>query len=286
MTTRRLFALSDLHVNYKKNRDALAGLSAHPEDWLILAGDIGDTLEHLTATFDVLGPRFHQLVWVPGNHELWTEEGGAEGEARYLELVEHCRSHGVLTPEDPYPRVETEAGPVRVCPLFLLYDYSFRPDEVPLEGAIAWAKESGVLCADERRMGHAPFPDKGAWCRARLEATAARLEAECADEDTVLVNHFPLRRDLCRIPRIPRFTIWCGTRETEDWHTRFRARVVVTGHLHVRATDWRDGVRFEEVAVGYPRHWRIDAGLDAYLRPILPGPEAPADPLPAPVWHR
>jgi len=48
---------------------------------------------------------------------------------------------------------------------------------------------------------------------------------------TVLINHFPLREDLVRLRRIPRFSIWCGTKATQEWHTRFRAQVVVSGHL-------------------------------------------------------
>jgi hypothetical protein len=51
--------------------------------------------------------------------------------------------------------------------------------------------------------------------------------------------------------------------------------VVVSGHLHVRSTRWIEGVRFEEVSLGYPRHWQPDLGAAAYLRQILPGP-APA----------
>ena len=92
--------------------------------------------------------------------------------------------------------------------------------------------------------------------------------------------------DLVRLFRIPRFVLWCGTRSTEDWHRRWNTRVVVHGHLHMRATDWRDGVRFEEVAVGYPRHWQQNKGLDHYVREILPGPTPPASGWGGPVWHR
>jgi hypothetical protein len=76
---------------------------------------------------------------------------------------------------------------------------------------------------------------------------------------------------------IPRFSIWCGSRGTADWHLRFGASVVVSGHLHVRSTRWIEGVRFEEVSLGYPRHWRPDLGAGAYLRQILPGPAPSPD---------
>lgn len=61
---------------------------------------------------------------------------------------------------------------------------------------------------------------------------------------------------------------------TEDWHIRFRALAVVSGHLHMRATRWRDGVRFEEVSLGYPRQWEVSRGVGEYLRQILPVPES------------
>jgi hypothetical protein len=56
--------------------------------------------------------------------------------------------------------------------------------------------------------------------------------------------------------------------------------VVVTGHLHVRRTDWKDGTRFEEVSLGYPRQWEAARehgnGINEMLRVILPESEAPA----------
>jgi hypothetical protein len=159
-----------------------------------------------------------------------------------------------------------------LAPLFLLYDYSFRPDDVPEHRALDWAMETGIVCMDEEVLHPTPYPSRTAWCEARCAQTAARLEAIPADVSTVLINHFPLRRDLAILPAIPRFSLWCGTRKTEDWHVRFRASVVVSGHLHMRSTQWRDGVRFEEVSLGYPRHWSPARTMDSYLREILPGP--------------
>ena len=105
--------------------------------------------------------------------------------------------------------------------------------------------------------------------------------SEQRDRPLVLINHFPLRQDLAVLPRIPRFSIWCGTRRTEDWHLRFRADVVIYGHLHIRATHFRDGVRFEEVSLGYPQNYDPHRGIEPYLRQILPHPtKGPARPRP------
>lgn len=272
----KLFAISDLHLGHRPNREALPGVTARPDDWLILAGDTAENPDHLRYAVDVLGDRFARLLWVPGNHELWSRRNGhpTRGEARYEALVEICRNAGVVTPEDPYAEWPGESGVVLV-PLFLLFDYSFRPDEVREAEAVAWARDGGVLSADEALLDPAPWPTRAAWCQARCDLTARRLDALSDRHSTVLINHWPLRYDLGRPPRIPRFSIWCGTRRTEDWHRRYRARVVVSGHLHLRTTLWRDGVRFEEVSLGYPRDWQRARGIDGYLREILPGPITP-----------
>ncbi len=276
----KLYAIGDLHLANRLNREALAAMPAWPADWLILAGDVGETEAHLRFALDVLTPRFAQLLWVPGNHDLWTladDPSPLRGEAKYRRLVDLCRRHGVLTPEDPYPRwpgPSAGGAPFRLAPLFLLYDYSFRPPEVPAEHAVDWAAESGVVCSDEYLLHPPPHPSRQAWCAARVRATERRLEQAAATGDRlVLINHWPLREDLVNLRRIPRFRLWCGTRATEDWHLRFNAAAVVYGHLHIKATHFRDGVRFEEVSLGYPRDWKRERGVGFYLRQILPEPD-------------
>jgi 3',5'-cyclic AMP phosphodiesterase CpdA len=217
-------------------------------------------------------PRFARVIWTPGNHDLWCPPDANDrtrGQARYDELVAICRDFGVLTPEDTYPIWPADPAVV-VVPMFLLFDYSFRPDDVAESDAVAWARASGVVSTDEQMLDPSPWPSRAAWCHARCDATEARLEALPATTRTVLINHWPLRYDLARPPRVPRFSIWCGTRRTEDWPRRFRARVVVSGHLHLRTTLWRHGVRYEEVSLGYPRDWRQERGIGWYLREILP----------------
>ena len=285
----KLYALSDIHLNYEVNRQALAALPPHPDDWLILAGDIGESLEHLIFALRLLVPRFRQVVWVPGNHDLWTlpnDSSGLRGENRYLTMVAICRSFGVLTPEDPYHIWPGEGAPCAIAPLFLLYDYTFRPDDVPAEGAIQWAMDEGVLATDESFLYPDPYATRIEWCRHRCEITAYRLSQVPNHLSLVLINHFALRRDVVHLPLCPRFSLWCGTRTTEDWHRRFRAKVVVSGHLHVRATDWRDGVRFEEVSLGYPPQWKQQRGAESYLREILPGPAVPNGGVAERVYHR
>ena len=268
----KLWAISDLHLGIDLNRRAVERVAPRPEDWLILAGDVGDSAAELALAFELLTPRFAKLIWVPGNHELWTDPrllGASRGAQRYAELLELARLYGVTTPEDPYPLWPGDGPKTVIAPLLLLYDYSVRPAEIPRDQVLAWAAEAGIVATDERRLHPEPFIDIAEWCASQLAASEQRLREIPADARTILVNHYPLRPEDVVLPRKPRYAPWCGTRATADWHRRFRARAVVYGHLHVRASRFADGVHFQEVSLGYARDWDHARGAEAYLRRIL-----------------
>ncbi|MBP7962778.1 MAG: metallophosphoesterase [Caldilineaceae bacterium] len=276
-----LYAISDLHLGHEINRNALLALPAYPDDWLIVAGDVGETETHLRWALTLLTDRFAQVIWAPGNHDLWTLPAGMlsgqplpgdtlRGEAKYRRLVAVCREFGVLTPEDAYAEWPGAGAKVLLAPLFLLYDYSFRPAHLSAEQAVAWAEEAQTICADEHLLHPDPYPSRAAWCMARCDYSEQRLQVAAASgAKLILINHFPLRQEMAVLPRIPRFSIWCGTTRTDDWHRRFPVSTVIHGHLHIRNRQMRDGVRFEEVSLGYPAQWQRQRGIEHYLRRIL-----------------
>ncbi len=261
MDQARLLAISDLHVVHPENRKIVEELRPDSDqDWLILAGDVGEISTDIAWALETLSRNFATVIWVPGNHELWTPREDPlqlRGVARYEHLVQLCRSLGVLTPEDPYPTWQGPGGPVTIAPLFLLYDYTFRPDPAHTRAqALETAYEHGVVCTDEFLLHPDPYPSRDAWCAARLEETEARLAALPSDVPLLLVNHFPLVREPTRVLYYPDFALWCGTERTAEWLTRFPVETVVYGHLHIPRTTWHEGIRHEEVSVGYPREWR------------------------------
>jgi 3',5'-cyclic AMP phosphodiesterase CpdA len=271
----RLLAISDLHVRHPENRRIVEELRPRSRDsWLIVAGDVGAQVEDVEWALSRLRDRFAVVVWTPGNHELWTPPADPvdlRGEQRYDHLVGLCRRLGVLTPEDPYPIWEGEGGPAAVVPLFVLYDYTFRPAGAgSQEEALRQAYEAGVVCTDERLLHPDPYPSREAWCHARIAACEHRLGELEPALPTVLVNHFPLVREPTRILRHPEFAQWCGSERTADWHRRYRAAAVVYGHLHIPRTSWADGVPFREVSLGYPREWRGRPVEATRPRQILP----------------
>lgn len=273
-----LLAIGDLHVEHPENREIVGRIEPESDaDWLIVCGDVADNPDDVEWALRLLRERFATVIWVPGNHELLRQRSDPpelRGERRYLRLVELCRKLGVITPEEPYPIWDGPCGPARVVPMFLLYDYSFGSNVgATREEALQRAHEAGVVCVDEFLLDPDPYPSRQAWCEARVRETEGRLiEAEPA-LPAVLVNHFPLLADPTRALRHPEFAQWCGTTLTAGWHRRFRARAVVYGHLHIPRTTWHDGVRFEEVSLGYPRERNRRGGLPQGPRRILP--EAP-----------
>jgi len=266
-----LFAIGDLHANHPQNRRFVDQLTAHSaEDWLVVCGDVADSIEDVESVLGSLSGRFAKTLWAPGNHELLSPPGEPRGESRYRRLVEACRGQGVLTPEDPYPLWEGPGGPALVAPLFLLYDYTFGvAAKLGKAEALRRAYLAGIVCVDEFLLDPQPHASREAWCQARIATTEARLQERPAGIPTVLVNHFPLLEGPTRLLRHLEFAAWCGTTRTADWHLRFEATVVVYGHLHIPITSWYDGVRFEEVSLGYPREWTGRSWSKPGLRPIL-----------------
>ncbi|BBY96882.1 metallophosphoesterase family protein [Mycolicibacterium fallax] len=272
-----LWAISDLHTGHTGNKPVTESLfPSTPDDWLIVAGDVAERTDEIRWSLDLLRKRFAKVIWVPGNHELWTtgkDPVQVFGRSRYDYLVQMCDEMGVLTPEHPFPVWTEEGGPATIVPMFLLYDYTFLPAGAGTKAeGLAIAKDKNVVATDEFLLSSEPYATKDAWCRDRLKHTRKRLDELDWMTPTVLVNHFPMVREPCDVLFYPEFSLWCGTTATADWHTRYNAVCSVYGHLHIPRTTWYDDVRFEEVSVGYPREWRRRKPY-RWMRQILPDPQ-------------
>lgn len=275
-----LLAVSDQHIGMAENRSLTESLRpAHEDDWLIVAGDVAEKFEDIEWALRLLAGRFACVLWAPGNHELWTPRDDTvqlRGQERYEALVALCRDLGVTTPEDPYALWPGPEGPVAVAPLFVLYDYTFRaPGTSTKEESLAYAHRTGVVCTDEYLLHPDPYPGREDWCRERVALTERRLAAHDPQIPLVLATHWPLVREPTEVLHYPEFAQWCGTELTADWHRRFNVAAVVYGHLHIPRRTVYDGVRFEEVSLGYPREWRKRGHPHGLLRQILPYEERP-----------
>ena len=243
-----LWAVSDLHVGARGNRDLVSDLvrPRNPEDWLIVAGDVAEDLDVVIDVLAELRQRFAKVIYAPGNHELYARAGhGPVGKAKYEELIRRCRRIGIYTPEDPYQQF---AGHT-IVPLFTLYDHSWRDLTDTPEEAIAKAHAQGLVLSDYYMVR--PFVDVPLWCRERLAYSVRRLGQVTGP--TVLVNHWPLAQESLRRVRYPEIGLFSGTRHTQQWGRRYRAAAVIHGHLHIPLGVEVDGVPHVEVSLGYPR---------------------------------
>ncbi len=97
-----LLAISDLHVRHGENREIVEGLRpASEEDWLLVAGDVGEHTTDIVWAMTVVRDRFSVVVWVPGNHELWTPPNPADRPAPHPARPHPGRTRvNTVTPAD------------------------------------------------------------------------------------------------------------------------------------------------------------------------------------------
>lgn len=244
-----LWAVADLHAAVRGNSARIDAITPRTsKDWLIVAGDVAERTEVVLHVLYTLRSRFDKVIWVPGNHELFSRSVDKNrGRAKYNELVAGCRDIDVLTPEDPYA---VFAGRT-IVPLFTLYDYSYRPAGMTFDQALASAYDKQVVMTDQFAI--APFVDIRAWCWDRLAYSVKRLSR--VQGPTILINHWPLVSEPINRLKYPQLSLWCGTRHTQSWAPRYNAEAVIYGHLHMPGVIEVDGVPHIEVSLGYPREW-------------------------------
>ncbi len=96
----RVFAVSDIHIDYEENRRFLNNLSTYDyqDDVLILAGDISDKDTLVEQAFSSLTKRFMKVLFTPGNHDLWVLRSSLSTSLdSFFKIHEIAESHGVTT---------------------------------------------------------------------------------------------------------------------------------------------------------------------------------------------
>ena len=241
----RIFAISDLHVDYEENRSWVQGISesAHQQDILILAGDISDNLELLDMTLSQLREKFRKLLFIPGNHELWVR--GAK---------ENCSLQKFSQVNALCKALDIETGLLRMdgvafVPLLGWYDYSFAaPDPALLR---AWRDNSVCRWPSE-------LDSVAAVNEYFLALNAPLLQTQ--DELVISYSHFLPRIDLmpARIPEHKRnvYPVLGSTGLGRQVLT-LRPAIHVYGHSHVNRSVSLDGIRYVNNAYGYPNEARI-----------------------------
>ncbi|HZQ48666.1 MAG TPA: metallophosphoesterase [Verrucomicrobiae bacterium] len=124
----RIFALSDIHVDYLENMLWTETLSPtdYLNDVLILGGDVSCSLHGLRKALLCLKAKFGKILFVPGNHELWVRrEECPDSMTKLFRVVNLCKTLAVETRPIKVGGAGDGEG-VWIVPLFSWYR---RPEE-------------------------------------------------------------------------------------------------------------------------------------------------------------
>lgn len=117
----RVFACSDIHVDFKDNLHWVNSLSKNDfkNDILILGGDVTDDILLFQKVLEDLRYRFFHLLYVPGNHDLWVcRDIGINSFDKLLQIKKIADNTGVSMEPLHFDFLS-------IVPLWGWYDYSF-----------------------------------------------------------------------------------------------------------------------------------------------------------------
>lgn len=254
----RIYAVSDLHADFRENRRLLERIPAgeHRGDALIVAGDVADSL---TVVGDVLGglrERFAEVFFVPGNHELWVRNEPRDSVEKFHAVLAACAGAGVRT-------APARVGGAWVVPLFSWYDEAFDVrGEADRESLEAWSDR--YFCR---------WPPGASPSELFLAMNAPHLRAY--DAPVVSFSHFVPRTELLPPVRWLRFKglpLVAGSEAIDAQVRRIGAAVHVYGHTHIPDDRVLAGVRYVQ------NHLRASGSGDGGLLKRVWSDETAAEP--------
>jgi predicted phosphodiesterase len=227
----RVYAISDLHTDFRENRAALerVGLSGHRDDVLVVAGDIADSEAVLRDTLSWLAGRFAEVFFVPGNHELWVRGEERNSMEKFEAVLRLCDQAGVRTQP-------ARVGGTWIVPLFSWYDPDFDVRGEGVEEELeAWSDR--YFCRWPAGIG-------------RIDQAFLRMNEPWVrpyDAPAITFSHFVPRPEL--VPSVHSLyfkglALVAGSMGIEEQIRRIQPRVHVFGHTHIPADKVIDGVRY------------------------------------------
>ena len=243
----RVFALSDVHVDYDANAQWIKSISQvdYVDDLLVLAGDVSSSVARLEHCLTHLARCFDKLLFIPGNHDLWLNHGDEHRDSlhKFKAVCDLAEQSGAST--TIYHR-----GEMSVVPLLGWYDYTFGVPE-PILKAV-WADFRACRWSDEWDLQDVTshFLQKN------------RYRRRNAKEFIISFSHFMPRVDVLP-PNLPeRFQALfpvLGTSRLEQQVRGLRSDIHVYGHSHLNRRVTLDGTLYVNNAFGYPHETGIAA---------------------------
>jgi predicted phosphodiesterase len=258
----RVFALSDIHVDYAENMAWIRALSSsdYVQDVLLLAGDACHEIPRLAAALTCLREKFAQVFFLNGNHELWLVGGDcSDSLQKFHRVLQLCRDLDIRT--EPV-RFDDGYGGVWIVPLFSWYD---KPEEgkdsLFIPKSATHSEEMLHVWADDHFV---KWPGVSRASTFFLEFNRSRLQ-RTFDAPVISFSHFLPRGDLMFPPNVDisrrtwpfvrgfNFSRVAGTWALDQQIRMIGSRVHAYGHQHRNRAVTIDGIAYVSHCLGYPQ---------------------------------
>jgi len=238
----KVWASSDLHVDYQENWDWFMQLSNldYQDDILILAGDIIPDLKKTAELLEALARKFFKVLFVPGNHDVWLTKGEEMNSLnKFHQVLELAKKVGVETTPFLSPELS-------IVPIFSWYDYSFGQPSPTIQRAwvdfkaCQWTMEMDALTDYFLALNEPHLNQKS--------------------EAILSFSHFVPRMDLIPsiVPKIVKALLPVfGSNKIETQLQKLGTDLHVYGHSHLNRSVKKDGIWYLNNAFGYPQEAQI-----------------------------
>jgi len=239
----RIWATSDLHIDYNKNKQWCYGLSNYDytDDILIIAGDVSHEILEVAHLFRKLAKKFKQLFFVPGNHDVWLMPGERfDSLQKFHDLLAMSSDEGAST----QPLV---FGQVKIVPLFSWYDFSFGTPKKAIQRA--WQDFKRCKWAENLEQLTQYF----------IALNSPHLQAT-GNTDIISFSHFLPSAALIppQVPTLVKALLPVfGCRSLGEQVKQLDSAIHVYGHSHLNRKVGLDNTVYINNAYGYPHETPI-----------------------------
>jgi predicted phosphodiesterase len=242
----RIFAVSDIHIDFIENRRWLYGLSNKEfiNDILILAGDVTNKTLPLIHAFLALKKKFRDVHYVPGNHDLWANRNTNRNSLDNFILIRRIADNCGIKIE------RVNYGNVSVIPLYAWYDYSFG----------APSDELRSIWMDYAVCKWPEGYDDTSITKHFISMNESALGS--INNFVISFSHFLPRIDLMPvyIPQKKRILFpVLGTSLLEGQIRQLGSDIHIYGHSHVNVKTRKQNILYINNAFGYPSETAIAA---------------------------
>ncbi|CAF0862717.1 unnamed protein product [Rotaria sp. Silwood1] len=281
MSDEKIYAISDLHVDYDENMKWIEHLSndKYLKDTVIIAGDVTHILSKLVHILKLFKSKFKDVYYCPGNHELWTKSLREDEEyqihnsiEKFHHILKVCDDIGIHTK----PGVTNQG--VTIVPLFGWYDNSLHLPSPDVESDLKlWMDHYWCQWTDE-----VPQCEAAKYFVKLNEQHLSRLDKNKSNSKIITFSHFLTSKKLMQAYRsemsyrrqkwlesqngtphneeiasgtlTANFSLVAGTELLDEQLKLIQPQMHVFGHSHRKMIlDIGDGIKYINNPLGYPR---------------------------------